>query len=69
MTALADYMQERRIGVGELSHNSGVPIPKVYAIVKGTYRPRFIVARRVAKALGLTVDELYEILDGDNKGA
>ena len=64
---LKTYMDKNNIGNKELSKLSGVPIRTINNILAGiTENPTLETVKALAHALGCTLDELAENLQGDS---
>ena len=58
MKAIASFMEETRIGVGDLVTATGLDAKLVKAVVSGNYTPSPSQRQRLAAALGVSADEI-----------
>ena len=58
MKAIASYMEEAGIGVGELVTASGLDAKLVKAVLSGNYTPSPSQRQRLAAALGVSTDDI-----------
>lgn len=56
-----------RTGIGNLARQTGLSKAHISKIFNGLRRPSWKTARRIANALDITLDELYEHLDEQRK--
>ncbi len=59
--SLAQWRTKRGLGAAQLAAETGVSRPTIYAIEAGTYLPNTAVSLRLARILGTTVEELFQI--------
>src|ERR1700743_1069746 len=62
-TTLGKLRRKRGLSAIQLAASVGVKRQTIYAIEAGTYVPNTVVALRLAKALGSTVEELFALAD------
>ena len=58
MKAIAHFMEETGIGVGELVKSTGLDAKLVKAVVSGNYTPSPSQRQRLAAALGVSTDDI-----------
>jgi len=67
MTELRNHVKQHRARVGltqeELGARVGVRRQTILAIEKGHYIPSTLVAFKIARQLGMSVDDLFELVD------
>jgi putative transcriptional regulator len=67
MTELRNHVKQHRARVGltqeELGARVGVRRQTILAIEKGHYVPSTLVAFKIARQLGMSVDDLFELVD------
>lgn len=63
-TQLAKVRKARGLGAAELARQVGISRQTVYAIEAGTYVPNTEVSLRLAKALEVSVEELFSLPEG-----
>lgn len=64
---IKDHLKSKNISIYALAKSSGVPYSTLNDLVNGKVQIDSVkvgVVRRVAKALGLTIDELYDMCKG-----
>src|SRR5690242_7079015 len=62
-THLAGIRQSRGFSAAELAGKSGITRQTIYAIEAGAYMPNTAAALRLARVLGVTVEELFHLPD------
>jgi DNA-binding XRE family transcriptional regulator len=69
---LTNHLKQHRARLNftqqDLAEKAGVRRQTVLAIEKGQYAPSAILAFRLAGALGMKVDELFELTGEDEEG-
>lgn len=60
-THLAEIRQSRGLGAAELAEKSGITRQTIYAIEAGAYVPNTAAALRLARVLGVTVEDLFHL--------
>ncbi|HSL19270.1 MAG TPA: helix-turn-helix transcriptional regulator [Methylomirabilota bacterium] len=72
MSHLRNHLKQHRARLDltqeELGDRVGVRRQTVLAIEKGHYVPSTLVALRIARELGMRVDELFELADPEENG-
>lgn len=72
MTELRNHLKQHRARVDltqqELGDRVGVRRQTILAIEKGHYVPSTLVALRIARELGMRVDELFELVEPEEVG-
>ena len=72
MTELRNHVKQHRARVDltqeELGARVGVRRQTILAIEKGHYVPSTLVAFRIARELGMRVDELFELVEDEEVG-
>lgn len=53
----------------DLAERVGVRRQTVIAVEKGHYVPSALLAFRIARELGMKVDELFDLIDEDREGS
>jgi putative transcriptional regulator len=71
---MTNHVRRHRFEAGDMTQQrladlAGVTRQTILAIEKGNYRPSVELALRLARALGTTVDALFELEDGNAKEA
>jgi len=59
--SLAQWRAKRGLGASQLAAEAGISRPTVYAIEAGTYLPNTSVSLKLARILGTTVEELFQL--------
>ncbi len=72
MTDLRNHVKQHRARIDltqqELGERVGVRRQTILAIEKGHYVPSTLVAFRIARELGMRVDELFELEPSEEQG-
>lgn len=72
MSHLRNHLKQHRARLNltqeELGDRVGVRRQTILAIEKGHYVPSTLVALRIARELGMRVDELFELRDPEEDG-
>jgi putative transcriptional regulator len=72
MSQLCNHVKQHRARLDltqeELGDRVGVRRQTILAIEKGHYVPSTLVALRIARELGMRVDELFELADPEEDG-
>lgn len=72
MSHLRNHLKQHRARLDltqeELGDRVGVRRQTILAIEKGHYVPSTLVALRIARELGMRVDELFELADPEEDG-
>lgn len=67
---LANHLKQHRARLGwtqeDLASRVGVRRQTILAIEKGHYVPSALLAFRIAGELGMRVDDLFELVDGED---
>jgi putative transcriptional regulator len=68
--ALRNHLRRLRFEAGdltqqELAERAGVTRQTIHSIEKGKYRPSVDLALRLARVLGTTVEQIFELAEGD----
>jgi molybdate-binding protein/DNA-binding XRE family transcriptional regulator len=58
---LAQWRAKRGLGAAQLATEAGISRPTVYAIEAGTYLPNTSVSLKLARILGTTVEEIFQL--------
>jgi len=58
MKAIASFMEESGIGVGDLAKATGLDAKLIKAVVSGNYTPSPSQRQRLAAALGVSTDDI-----------
>ena len=61
MTRLKAIRQDRRVAAARLAAQAGVSRQSIYAMEDGEFIPNTVVALKLARALGVTVEELFPL--------
>ncbi len=59
--SLAQWRTKRGLGAAQLASEAGISRPTVYAIEAGTYLPNTSVSLKLARILGTTVEEIFQL--------
>ena len=59
--SLAQWRAKRGLGASQLAAEAGISRPTIYAIEAGTYLPNTSVSLKLARILGTTVEELFQL--------
>jgi transcriptional regulator with XRE-family HTH domain len=64
-----EVMEEKGVSMGALSRGANIPINTVRKLVRNTpgYSPTMETVLRVAKYLGVTLNDLYEEIEDEDK--
>ncbi len=72
MSELRNHVRQHRARIDltqqELGERVGVRRQTILAIEKGHYVPSTLVAFRIARELGMPVDELFELVPSEQEG-
>ncbi len=66
---IKEIMDQRGVSMGELSRKANIPINTVRKLVRNTpgYSPNMETLLKVARYLGVTLDELYEEVEDEQE--
>jgi DNA-binding XRE family transcriptional regulator len=64
-TRIKEYRARRDLTQADLAERVGVRRETLLYLEKGSYNPSLLLAARVARELGATIDELFEFTDSD----
>jgi molybdate-binding protein/DNA-binding XRE family transcriptional regulator len=59
--SLAQWRTKRGLGAAQLASEAGISRPTIYAIEAGTYLPNTSVSLKLARILGTTVEEIFQL--------
>ena len=61
MTTFRTKIDERQISVKEIHGITGIPVTTIYKYLSGVQRPTVDYAILIARALGMTVEEVFPV--------